>query len=148
MGPRLRRWGLFNLVGLGGFVLQLATITILTRRYGWPTASATAVGLEVAFMHNLLAHTHWTWREYPLRNWRDWLIRWARYQLAKTTSLAANVGITAVLAGPVRLPVELANIAAVLLCALPNFFIAEWFVLPGDGQNVVPASIRRALHIH
>src|SRR4051812_36226164 len=108
MGPRLRRWGLFNLVALGGFVLQLATITILTRRYGWST----------------------------------------RYQLAKTTSLTASVGITAVLAGPARLPVELANIAAVLLCALPNFFIAESFVLPGNGPNVVPASIRRALHIH
>jgi len=148
MGRLIRRWGLFNLVGLGGFVLQLTTIALLTRRYDWSVAAATTVGLEVAFLHNLLAHTRWTWRDYPLRDWRDWLRRWWRYQMAKTASLCANIAITAALAGIAHLPVELANIAAVLACAIPNFFIAEWFVLPGRDKPLTPSSIGPGLHIH
>jgi putative flippase GtrA len=102
---------------------------------------ATAVGLEIAFLHNLLAHTRWTWRDYPLRNGREWLIRWGRYQLAKTTSLGANIAITTALVGIAQLPVEAANVLAVLACAIPNFFIAEWFVLHGHRPKAaVPAA--------
>lgn len=136
MGAAIRRWGIFNLVGFGGFLLQLATITLLTRKYGWSVPVATAVGLEIAFLHNLLAHTRWTWRDYPLRTGHEWVIRWGRYQLAKTTSLGANIAITTALVGIAHLPVEAANILAVLACAIPNFFIAEWFVLHGPGKKV------------
>jgi putative flippase GtrA len=125
----LRRWGIFNLVGLGGFALQLGIIAVLTRFFAWSPAAATVVGVEIAFLHNLIGHTRWTWREYPLRNGREWLHRWWRYQLAKSASLAANVAITAALAALTSLPVEAANAVAVLACAIPNFFLAEWLVL-------------------
>ena len=129
MGADLRRWGIFNLVGTGGFVLQLITIALLTRAFNWPPAAATAAGLEIAFLHNLVAHTRWTWRDYPLRNRRDWFNRWWRYQAAKFASLAANVVMTTTLVTLAGLPVELANTVAVGACAVPNFFIAEWLVL-------------------
>lgn len=133
----IRRWGLFNLVGLGGFALQLGAIALLTRTYGWSVPAASALGVEIAFLHNLLAHTRWTWRDYPLRSGREWLIRWWRYQLAKTASLAANVGMTTLLVGVAHQPAEIANVLAVLACALPNFLIAEWFVL---NRQARPAS--------
>ena len=121
---------------MGGFVLQLAAIALLTRVLIWSPAAATAVGVEIAFLHNFLGHTRWTWRDYPLRNKRDWLNRWWRYQAAKTASLVANICLTTTLVTFSGMPVELANSVAVAACAVPNFFIAEWFVLTpiADGQ--------------
>jgi putative flippase GtrA len=148
MRTLLRRWGLFNLVGSFGFILQLLTITVLTRSYGLSTLASTAIGLEVAFLHNLLAHTCWTWRAYPLGNRRAWIVRWWRYQLAKTASLCANAGITTALVGIGHLPVEIANVVAVLACAIPNFFLAEWLVLRRRGETLEPPSARHPLHVH
>ena len=36
VGINLRRWGVFNLVGFGGFLLQIGAIALLTRELGWP----------------------------------------------------------------------------------------------------------------
>jgi len=131
---------------MGGFVLQLATIALLTRVFAWSPAGATAVGVEIAFLHNLLAHTRWTWRDYPLRGARGWFNRWWRYQAAKTASLVANIGLTAALVDLAGLPVEIANVVAVGACAIPNFFIAEWFVLRrhADTAAATPGGPARA----
>jgi putative flippase GtrA len=117
----------FNVVGLGGFVVQISAIALLTRHLGWPAFAATAVALELAALQNFLAHSRWTWRDRPSPSARGWLRRYWRYQVAKTASLVANLAITALLihAG---LPPEVANTAAVLACAIPNFLVSECFV--------------------
>jgi len=122
-----RRWGLFNLVGLAGFVSQVGTIALLTRWFGWSPFTATAVALELAALQNFIGHTRWTWRDRRAGGWRGWLRRYWCHQIAKTASLAANLAITALLihAG---LPPELANAAAVLACALPNYLVSEHLV--------------------
>ena len=104
-----------------------ATIALLTRCFGWPPFAATAVALELAALQNFLGHSRWTWRDRPAGGWREWLRRYWRYQIAKTASLAANLAITALLihAG---LPPELANTAAVLACAIPNYLVSEHLV--------------------
>jgi putative flippase GtrA len=106
----LRRWATFNLVGSCGFVLQISTITVLTRVSAWPAFGATAVGLELAALANFVGHSRWTWRDRPEASIRGWLRRYGRYQAAKTLSLIANLAITTVLvhAGA---PVEIANTA-------------------------------------
>ena len=121
------RWGVFNVVGLGGFVVQISAIALLTRHLGWPAFAATAVALELAALQNFLAHNRWTWRDRPAPGARSWLRRYWRYQAAKTASLVANLAITALLihAG---LPPEIANTAAVLACAIPNYFVSEHLV--------------------
>ena len=126
---------MFNVVGLGGFVVQISAIALLTRHLGWPAFAATAVALELAALQNFLAHSRWTWRDRPVPSRvegpapsaRSWLRRYWRYQVAKTASLVANLAITALLihAG---LPPEVANTAAVLACAIPNFLVSERFV--------------------
>ena len=123
----MRRWGVFNAVGLGGFVVQICAIALLTRHFGWPPFAATAVALELAALQNFAGHSRWTWGDRPATNLRGWLRRYWRYQLAKTASLAANLILTTLLihAG---LPAEIANTAAVLACAIPNYLAAERFV--------------------
>ena len=137
-----RRWGVFNLVGIGGFVIQICAIALLTRHFGWSAFAATAVGLELAALQNFVGHSLWTWGDRPVPSrvegrvanvegpaarLRGWLRRYWRYQLAKTTSLAANLAITTLLIHT-GLPAEIANTAAVLACAVPNFLVSERFV--------------------
>ena len=122
-----RRWGVFNAVGFLGFITQIAAIAVLTRGFGWSGIAATAAGLELAALQNFIGHSRWTWSERPAPGLRGWLRRYGRYQVAKTASLAASLAITSALiyAG---LPPEIANTAAVLACAIPNYLVSERFV--------------------
>ncbi len=131
----VRRCGVFNLVGFGGFVLQIGTIMLLSRGLGWSSIVATAAGLEVAALHNFIGHSRWTWRETPVGTPRGWAIRYGRYQLAKTTSLAASLAITMSLHGVAEMPVELASTLAVLICSLPNYLLTGHLVF---GQRGMP----------
>jgi putative flippase GtrA len=122
-----RRWGVFNLVGVGGFLLQIGVIALLTRAFGWSPFAATAVGLELAALQNFIGHSKWTWGDAPATGLRSWAKRYFRYQAAKTASLAANLLMTT---GFIycQLPPEVANTAAVLLCAVPNYLVADQLV--------------------
>jgi putative flippase GtrA len=130
-----RRWGVFNVVGFGGFVIQIGAIAVLTRHLGWSAFAATVVALELAALQNFLGHSRWTWADRPLApstvegttNLRGWLGRYGRYQVAKTASLAANLAVTTLLIHT-GLPAEIANTAAVLACAIPNYLVSERFV--------------------
>ena len=127
MRINVRRWGVFNLVGFIGFVLQIGALALLTRRFDWPPFAATAVALELAALQNFIAHSHWTWRDRPAKSVRGWLRRYSRYQGAKTASLLVNLLVTTALtyAG---MPAEVANTAAVLVCAIPNYLVSEHLV--------------------
>jgi putative flippase GtrA len=122
-----RRWGVFNLVGFGGFVLQIGAIALLTRGFGWPSFAATLLAIELAALHNFFGHSRWTWGEAPAAGIRDWAKRYWRYQVAKTANLGANLAFTTALIR-VGVPPEVANTAAVLLCAIPNYLLADRFV--------------------
>lgn len=123
-----RRWGVFNLVGLGGFLLQIGTIALLTRGFDWSSVVATAVGLEAAALLNFFGHSRWTWSDQPVATIGGYAARFGRYQLAKTASLGANLAITTALAAVTGLPVELSNAVAVAACALPNYLVADRLV--------------------
>lgn len=127
MRINLRRWGVFNAVGLAGFVVQLTAITVLTRHFGWPAFAATAIGLELAALQNFAGHSRWTWPDRPAAGVLEWLRRYGRYQAAKTASLAANLVITTLLIHT-GLPAEIANTAAVLACAIPNYLLSDRLV--------------------
>ena len=127
MRLNVRRWGVFNLVGTGGFVLQLTAIALLTRGFGWSSFLATLAGLELAALLNFAGHSRWTWGHSRPRSPKEWLGRFWRYQIAKTASLGANLAITVALV-QAGAPPEVANTAAVLLCAIPNFLVSEHFV--------------------
>jgi putative flippase GtrA len=117
----------FNAVGVAGFVVQVAAIAVLTRQLGWSAFVATAVGLELAALQNFVGHSRWTWPDRPTAGVRQWLERYGRYQAAKTASLAANLTITTLLVHA-GLPPEIANTAAVLACAIPNYLLSDRLV--------------------
>ena len=127
-----RRWGVFNLVGLAGFVVQISAIAWLTRAWGWHVAAATAVAMEAVIVQNYFAHSRWTWADRPARTRRDRIARAFRYQGAKTVSLTLNVTLTAALVAWMRLSPELANVVAVGTCALFNYAAADRLVFRSD----------------
>ena len=102
-------------------------IAWLTRASGWSAFGATAVALELAALVNFLGHSYWTWRDRPEHSVRGVMKRYWRYQAGTTTSLLANLAITTALTY-LSVPPELANTAAVLACAIPNYFISEHLV--------------------
>jgi putative flippase GtrA len=141
MAVNFRRWGVFSLVGVGGFVLQVGAIALLTRYFGWSPLIATAVGLEIAAFHNFVGHNQFTWKDRPVRSIRDWVCRYLRYQITKTTTLAASFTITMIVIAATPLPPEIANTIAVLACALPNYMLTERLVfrtdsVPSHGSNI------------
>jgi putative flippase GtrA len=116
----VRRWWVFNLVGIGGFVLQLSLVAFLTRKVGWPVLMATTLAVELALVVNFFGHACWTWRDYPIRSLRALARQAVRYQLSKSASVFAGLAVTA-MAISFGIPPELANVLAVVVCAGPNF---------------------------
>lgn len=123
----VRRWGVYNLVGLAGFVVQIAVIALLTRALGWPSFAATIVALELAAFQNFIVHSTWTWRDGRAQGVRQWLSRYGRYRVAKTVALGANLALTTALVHA-GLPPEIANTTAVLVCGVPNYLMSEHLV--------------------
>src|SRR5437870_1391235 len=104
---------------------QVGAIAVLTRMFGWSPFPATAVGLGLAAVLNFFGHTAWTFCDYPVSDPRALAGRYLRYQIATIVSLGANAAVTVALVSLAPLPVEVANIAAVIVCALPNYLLVE-----------------------
>jgi putative flippase GtrA len=115
----------FNVIASGGFLIQLVAIAVLTRKFGWSPLAATAVGVELAALHNFIGHTRWTWSDYPVKSLRDAATRYLRYQVANIASMGLNVAITTALVALCHVPTEPANVVAVLVCSIPNYLLIE-----------------------
>ena len=107
--------------------MQISAIALLTRLFDWPSFGATALALELAALVNFAGHSRWTWGDRPERRVRGLVKRYWRYQSVKTASLLANLAITIALSHG-GLATELANVAAVLACAIPNYLMSEHLV--------------------
>ena len=136
----VRRWGLFNLIGTGGFIIQMTVLATLVRLCGWHYGWASVVAIELAIVHNFIAHSHWTWRDRAARTWPDRRRTFGRYQLAKSASLAANLAITAWLVQRADFPAEVASAAAVMALSIVNFLVADALVFKeGHTAEATPA---------
>jgi putative flippase GtrA len=128
----MTRFVRFNVVGVLGFAVQLAVLLALERA-GWPVVAATIVAVEAAVLHNFIWHERWTWR-LPRRSRRrdarrgSWRGRLARFQVTNgLISLAGNTIVTGAMV-QACVPVAIASICAVLVCAAANFAAAKLFV--------------------
>ena len=118
----------FATVAAGGFLLQVATLAVLTLTVDWPYVPATAVAVEVAVLHNFWWHERWTWsdRSLPAGSGRHRLVKY--HLTTATTSIAGNLLLTAGFVELAHMPVVAGNIAAVGAMAAANFFVADRWV--------------------
>ena len=130
---QLRCWGVFNAVGILGFVLQVAVLFALKRGLSMGYLAATAIAVEAAVLHNFVWHEHVTWADVvaPSRHgiWR----RLWRFHLANgLISILGNLAFTWVLVEALRWPYLAATVASVLICSLVNFFATDRIVFRSE----------------
>ena len=126
---QIRRWGVFNAVGILGFVLQLAVLFALRRGLSMNYLAATGLAVEAAVLHNFVWHEHVTWADViaSLRHGVWW--RLLRFHAANgIVSIVGNLGFTWALVERLRLPYLIANAVSVLICSLLNFVLSDRFV--------------------
>ena len=122
------RFARFNVVSAGGFVVQLATVALLTRWLAVSSVAATGLGVGAAIVHNFLWHRRWTWNDRepgPAASGRTF-VRFAASN--GFVSLVGNLVIVGVLADAGGVDVVLANVVAVAACGLLNFQIGDRLV--------------------
>jgi putative flippase GtrA len=125
----LRRWLAFNGVGLLGVLVQLTVLGLLTRVAGVHYLVATAIAVETAVLHNFVWHQRWTWRDRPSHSGAATAIRLARFHaLNGTVSLVGNLAVMAVLGGILGMSPVPANLVAIAVCSMINFFASERLV--------------------
>lgn len=115
----------FSIAGTGGFVVQIATLLVLTSVLRVNYLVATFVAVEAAILANFVWHQLWTWKDRagsPV----DRLIRFNA--LNAITSIAGSLFVTALLVETAGLPVVIANIISVGVLSLINFIGADRLV--------------------
>jgi putative flippase GtrA len=117
----------FNSVGAAGFVVQLAVLALLLR-LDVPYLPATALAVEAAVLHNFIWHERWTWRDRPPSEPSRLARLWRFHALNGMVSLAGNVLLMRLFVGTFGLPPIPANLAAVLICSLVNYFASDRLV--------------------
>jgi putative flippase GtrA len=121
----IRRIARFQVVGLIGIGVQLATVWLLVHG-GMRPLLATGLAVECAIVHNFAWHRLWTWRE---RTDVPVPTAFLRFQLTNgLVSLLGNVIMVAVLMRAFPMSATAANVIAIAVCAAANFASAEFFV--------------------
>lgn len=127
VGP-VRRWCIFNLVGLIGAGVQLSVLAVLLM-LGMGYRTATALAVEAAVVNNFVWHRRWTWRDGRLLTPGDTLRSFLRFNLSVgLVSIAQNVGLMMVLVDRLQVPVLAANAMVIGLCSLVNFLVSHHWV--------------------
>jgi putative flippase GtrA len=131
-----RRWLKFSLVGGVGIGVQLAVLAVLTTK-GVNYLLATALAVEGAVLHNFFWHQRFTWADRTHLSasgttTSEAMKRLLRFHLANgSISLLGNLIMMRLFAGFIHLPVMEANILAIVICWLLNFFVSDRWVFLG-----------------
>jgi putative flippase GtrA len=118
------RWSKFNLVGAAGMGVQLGALALLNRCAPGHYLMASVAAVELAVLHNFVAHLHYTWRD--RRDHGSWPGQCARFHLSNgLVSMVGNLALMRLLVQGARLPLLVSNCAAILCCSLVNFGLGD-----------------------
>ena len=145
----------FNVVGIVGFALQMAVLRLLQycapRWVGVHPLLASAIAIEICLIHNFIWHRLYTWRERS--EGRPWLWQCVRFHLSNgAISIAGGAVIVHLLIHNPHITLMVANVIAVLICAVANFFAGNDWVFRvratrvlGSGEQQCYSGIRAKL---
>ena len=119
------RFARFALAGLGGFVVQIATLAVLTSLFGVHYIIATMIAVEAAIVSNFVWHQRWTFRD-RAGSWLERLIQFNA--LNAITSIFGSIFLTALFVEAWEIPVVVANIISVVTLSVINFLGADRLV--------------------
>ncbi len=128
-GRLLARLGKFNLVGLLGAALQLLLLYLMTKRLHIAAIAATPIAVEIVVLHNFVWHEGLTWRDRDLKSGWQRITRLWRFHLGNGfISVFGNTALVYCLVERLNAPVLPSAVAAIVLCSLINFFVADQWV--------------------
>ena len=138
-----RRFLRFNAVGALGIGVQLATIWAMTDVAGVPYVAATITGVSLAIAHNFFWHLRWTWGDRLLTGSRA-AQAFVSFVVANgVVSFVGNLVIMIALVDGGDVPVLPANLVAIAVCGLANFWLGDTVVFsPSASQTSVPTTSR------
>ena len=121
------RFGRFNVVGAVGATLQLALIAVLMKGCGLRSAVAAPIAVELVVLHNFLWHERFTWRDragFGSIGARLW-----RFHAGNgLVSLCGNTLLMYCFVDRLQLPAGPSALAAIAVCAMVNFRLADRWV--------------------
>ena len=131
----IRRWIAFNVVGLVGVGVQVATLAALIATTRLPLVLVTLVAVEVAVLHNFAWHDRWTWRDRAVNGGRS--RRLARFHAANgAVSLVGNLVLTWWLVTRGGLHPVAANAVAIAACSVVNFALGDRWVFASASPSL------------
>ncbi|HEY3928772.1 MAG TPA: GtrA family protein [Candidatus Koribacter sp.] len=130
------RWFKFNLVGLGGALVQLGLIEAWMHFSLGNYLLGTMVAVEATLLHNFGWHCAYTWRDRRAQRMKTIVARAVRFQVSNgAVSMVGNLVLMRVLVSALRAPVLVANLVAIVVCSTANFFLGDRFVF-GDAVEL------------
>jgi len=112
----------FALAGLGGFMVQIGVLALLTDWFGMHYLPATIIAVEAAILLNFTWHERWTWRDRPVSSPSERWQRLARFNaLTGLTSIAGTAIIASILVEGFALPPVTANLISIAALGAINF---------------------------
>ena len=129
---RLMRFVKFNAVGALGMLVQLTVLWVLIESGRVDYLVATIAAVFAAIVHNFLWHVRWTWRDREAALTAP-VTAFTRFVLSNgAVSLVGNVVVMAILTGGLHLAPLFANLIAIGVCGLINFWIGDLYVFPQE----------------
>lgn len=123
----MKRWLRFNAVGVMGAGVQLGVLALLLKLHIHYLV-ATAIAIEVALVHNYVWHRRWTWVGEGGSLWR--------FHLSNgVISLCSNLLLMRLFTGAMGWPPVPANLAAIAINSLLNFFMASRWVFASPAES-------------
>lgn len=124
----IRRWIVFNLVGVTGVVVQLASLTWLLI-WGLHYLAATTLAVEAAVLNNFIWHERWTWEDRPTGGTRGRVLRLLRFNLTVgLVSIAQNLLLMSFLVEYFAMPYVTGSLLSIACCSLMNFLVSDHLV--------------------
>lgn len=116
------RWAKFGAVGIVGTGVQLLALSVYLKLH-LNYLPATALAVETALLHNYIWHARWTWADR-----RETGGFW-RFQISTgLVSIISNLVLMRLLTGSAGMPPVLANLLAIGITSLANFWLGDRFV--------------------
>ena len=127
----IRRWAKFSAVGATGIAVQTVALFFLLHVAGLHYLAATALAVEASVLHNFIWHRKWTWADRSRASGQRASVvqMLLRFNLTNgVLCLTANLALMFLFVDKAGLPAYMANLAAIAICSLLNFFLSDRFV--------------------
>jgi putative flippase GtrA len=124
LGVRLWKFSVVGAIGIGVQLAVLGALTTMRVNY----LLATGLAVECAIVHNFVWHQRFTWVD-RVNSAAEEMRRLLRFHVSNgLISLVGNVLLMRWLVGGLRLPILMANVLTISICALANFVVSDRWV--------------------